>query len=284
MRTLYIICLLFLSVSCSNFLDVKPMGKLIPTEVEEYENLLNNVQTVNSYFLASNSSYLACLADNLKISGLSAAHYFDPGTSAISNYTSYTFQAPYYEPNTTDFFWENGYKAMGIFNTVIDGVSDVQTEQTSELARQLIAQAKAARAWFYLSMSMIYGPVYNPAGNNDVKTIPYRTNSQPLVANPERATTAEVFKHGGNSTRQGTTWPASPTFRSWWNKANWNCCLRNPPVPWSRSKQRTAGRTRSWSTRSGAGTVGRSSPVWSTPGGAAATSKKAGTDRKAAWK
>ena len=195
MRTLYIICLLFLSVSCSNFLDVKPMGKLIPTEVEEYENLLNNVQTVNSYFLASNSSYLACLADNLKISGLSAAYYFDPGTSAISNYTSYTFQAPYYEPNTTDFFWENGYKAMGIFNTVIDGVSDVQTEQTSELARQLIAQAKAARAWFYLSMSMIYGPVYNPAGNNDVKTIPYRTNSQPLVANPERATTAEVFKY-----------------------------------------------------------------------------------------
>ena len=75
MRTLYIICQLFLSVSCSNFLDVKPMGKLIPTEVEEYENLLNNVQTVNSYFLASNSSYLACLADNLKISGLSAAEY-----------------------------------------------------------------------------------------------------------------------------------------------------------------------------------------------------------------
>src|SRR5699024_8685133 len=77
-----------------------------------------------------------------------------------------------------------------------------------------------------------------------------------------------------------TTWPASPISGNWWNKANWNCCLRNPPVPWSRSGPGMAGQTRSWSTRSGAGTVGRSSPVWSTPGGAAATLRKARTDRK----
>lgn len=171
------------------------MGKLIPTEVEEYENLLNNIQTVNAYFLTSNSSYLASLTDNLQISENCAAHYFTIGSTSISHYASYTFQPPYYDPNTSDSFWENGYKAMGIFNSVIDGVNDVKTEQTAKLASQLIAQSKAARAWFYLNMAMIYGPIYNPAGNNDVKTIPYRTNSQPLVVNPERATTAEVFKY-----------------------------------------------------------------------------------------
>ncbi len=195
MRKLYFIGMLLLCFSCSDFLDVKPMGKLIPTEVEEYENLLNNISTVDYYYLEAGSTYLATLCDNLKISENSAAHYFDVSNTSISKYTSYTFQMPYYDPTTADFFWEHGYEAIGIFNSVIDGVNDVKTEQTEQLAQQLIAQSKAARAWAYLTMCMIYGPVYNPAGTNDVKTIPYRTNSQPLVANPERATTAEVFKY-----------------------------------------------------------------------------------------
>ena len=28
--------------SCDNFLDVKPVGKMIPTEVSQFENILNN--------------------------------------------------------------------------------------------------------------------------------------------------------------------------------------------------------------------------------------------------
>lgn len=195
MRTLLIIGISLLSMSCSNFLDVKPMGKLIPTEVEEYENLLNNLKTVDYYFLEGGSSYLATLGDNLKISENNAKHYFDISNSSISKYTSYTFQTPYYDPTTADAFWDKAYEAIGIFNVVIDGVNDVKTDQTESLAKQLIAQAKAARAWTYLNMAMIYGPVYDPNGANDVKTIPYRTTSEPLVANPDRATTAEIFEY-----------------------------------------------------------------------------------------
>ena len=40
---------------------------------------------------------------------------------------------------------------------------------------------------------MIYGPVYDPAGANDTKTIPYRTAASPTEANPALSTTAEVF-------------------------------------------------------------------------------------------
>ena len=37
--------------SCDAFLDVKPVGKMIPTEISQFENLLNNTQTVDHYFM-----------------------------------------------------------------------------------------------------------------------------------------------------------------------------------------------------------------------------------------
>ena len=40
-----------LFMGCHDFLDVKPVGKLIPTEVEEFENILNNTYTVDWYYM-----------------------------------------------------------------------------------------------------------------------------------------------------------------------------------------------------------------------------------------
>ena len=76
-----------------------------------------------------------------------------------------------------------------------NAIIDVTTENNSAVANSLIAQAKAARAWTYLNLGLVYGPMYNPNGTNDTQTIPYRTESQPLVANPDRATTAELFQY-----------------------------------------------------------------------------------------
>ena len=190
------ILILWLSVSCSNFLDVEPMGKLIPEEVEDYENLLNNLNTINYFLLYNNTCYLATLGDNLEISENQARYqYNDIGYSAINTYTSYTFQQPYYDLNASDFYWDNAYETIGIYNSLINGVNDVATESNSAVANSLIAQAKAARAWTYLNLGLVYGPMYNPNGTNDTQTIPYRTESQPLVANPDRATTAELFQY-----------------------------------------------------------------------------------------
>ena len=33
--------------SCDDYLDVKPVGKMIPTEVSQFENLLNNTNTLD---------------------------------------------------------------------------------------------------------------------------------------------------------------------------------------------------------------------------------------------
>ena len=66
-----------LFMGCHDFLDVKPVGKLIPTEVEEFENILNNTYTVDWYYMYNNKgTLLASLGDNLQISENSANYNY----------------------------------------------------------------------------------------------------------------------------------------------------------------------------------------------------------------
>lgn len=180
---------------CNDFLDVKPVGKLIPSQVEEFENILNNPRTVDWYHMDNNrGTLLANLGDNLQISENRANYDYVVTHPNIDRYAAYIFKLPYNNPNQPNFSWQNGvYKAVGLLNNVIDGVNDVKTNETEKLANELVAQAKAARAWAYLTTAMLYGPVYNPAAANDTKTIPYRITASPLERNPDLSTTAEVF-------------------------------------------------------------------------------------------
>ena len=188
-------CGLSLFASCSDFLDVKPVGKLIPTEVEEFENILNNVSTINYQLMDNNGgSLFATLGDNVKIGENSAKYEYVATHANIYRFTAYTYKLPYMNPEKPCFFWENGtYLATGLFNNVIDGVESVRTEKTNALANQVTAQAKAGRAWAYLTMGLAYGPMYVPGGANTEKTIPYRIAGDANTPNPALATTAELF-------------------------------------------------------------------------------------------
>ena len=55
--------------SCGDFLDVKPVGQMIPTEVSQFENILNNTITLDYQFIDNNyGCFYAFLGDNVKIS------------------------------------------------------------------------------------------------------------------------------------------------------------------------------------------------------------------------
>ena len=81
-----------LFMGCHDFLDVKPVGKLIPTEVEEFENILNNTYTVDWYYMDNNKgTLLASLGDNLQISENSANYNYTATHPNINRYAAYTF-------------------------------------------------------------------------------------------------------------------------------------------------------------------------------------------------
>ncbi len=181
--------------SCNDFLDVKPVGKLIPTEVTQFENLLNNTSTISSHYIDNNSGCgMAFFGDNFFVSENQAKYNYLSTSPNIDRYAAYIFYEPFEDPNKMSYTWENGiYRATGLFNNVIDGIEDLgMTEDT--YAKGVIAQAKAGRAWSYLVGGLGYGPMYNPNGANDTKTIPYRTSGEPSTPNPQLATTAELFE------------------------------------------------------------------------------------------
>jgi hypothetical protein len=184
--------------SCEDFLDVAPVGKLIPTKVTEIENLLNNTNTIDFQFLDNNRGcFYAYLGDNLSISEILSEYTYTSTHPNIDRYAAYTFYLPYTNPLTTHYFWNWGiYRSVGLFNNTIEAIAGLSSsERDTEYAKGVVAQAKAARAWIYLSGGLVYGPMYNPDGANDTKVIPYRVDASPLAPNPDLSTTAEIFEH-----------------------------------------------------------------------------------------
>lgn len=192
MKLKYLFLSLIAFTSCNDFLDVKPIGKLIPTEVEEFENLLNNISTVQFHFMNNNkTSMYAMLGDNLSISENQDKYLYISSYVNKEIYAAYVYSLPYESPIKPQHTWEWGiYRATGLFNNVIDGIEGLDS---GENGKAVIAQAKAGRAWSYMVGGLGYGPMYDPNGANDTKTIPYRTSGDPTVANPDLSTTAELM-------------------------------------------------------------------------------------------
>ena len=198
-----------LAASCSKFLDVKPVGKLIPVEARDYENLLNNSTTVRFFLMDNNMgcSY-AMMGDNVEVSELQMKDSYSPTTVNIDRVAAYVFYDRIFRPTSTPFYWTYIYTPIGVFNNVVDGVESLKDD--SEYAKGLIAEAKAARAWVYMMGAQVYGPVYDPSGANDAKVLPLRTSGDPTVENGPLATTAEFFAQIKDDLDYAVEWaPAS---------------------------------------------------------------------------
>ncbi|MEG0499503.1 MAG: RagB/SusD family nutrient uptake outer membrane protein, partial [Rikenellaceae bacterium] len=189
--------LFFVTISCSKFLDVKPVGKLIPTEIKQFDNLLYNEQTIDYHLVCDSNfgSVLTSLSDYVYIDDLVIKYFYNPSIVLLPRVAGYAFQTPYINFNKGDNAFSNGcYKAVGIFNNAIDGVIGLGKENDL-YGKEVIAQAKAGRAWSLLVTGMSYGAGYDPHGDNSSKTIPYRTDGDPTRPNPDIATVEELYQN-----------------------------------------------------------------------------------------
>ena len=223
MRTKYSILFLLTAIgfsSCDKYLDVKPKGRLIPTETADFDKLLDNTNIAQWVFLDNNTgSTLGYFTDNLELSeGIAEVSYKANNHPNIDRYYSYIFRAPFKNPNTSDYFWDWGtYRSMAYFNNVVDGVTALGDLSSNEYGRQVVAQAKINRAWSYFITTMVYGPVYKPGGDNSRKTIPYLTNADMGAPMPMLSSQEEVFSlvfndiHSVlNDVPAVTSWPSRP--------------------------------------------------------------------------
>lgn len=181
--------------SCEEFLDVEPVGKMIPTQVEEFANLLHYSYTYSWNYKDNNGgSQLISLADNIEMTDNYIQYEFSPQYVNLDRFAAYAFRQPYQDPTMPDYYLEyGGYKSVAYFNNVIDGVKGIDGGAESTTGKEVMAQAYFGRAWTFLHLAITYGPMYDPAVTNDTRVLPYRTASVPTVANPDLSTTQEMF-------------------------------------------------------------------------------------------
>lgn len=193
-KLLYILIAIMVLTSCDDYLDVKPVGKLIPSKLEEFDRLLNNSSLYDWEFLDNNGGCaLAMLGDNYEYSENVFASELAVSNPNVDRLMAYKFNRPYNDPKKPDYYWDWGtYRSAYYYNNVLEGVGEF-SGQNEGYAKQLAAQAKAGRAINYLNTCLIYGPAYKPGAANDTRTIPFRTSADATVKNPDLSTTQEVF-------------------------------------------------------------------------------------------
>lgn len=165
--------------SC-NFLEVEPVGKVIPKETAEFRALLT---TLYAKKIPSYKRFLVVRGDELQLPGKyswSYSTYFDLGI--------WNDQNP--NPETRSYPYEDFYNAIFYSNHIITEKDKIVSDG-SEPVNQVVAEAYALRAFLHFELVNIFAKPYSPE-NLLVKAIPLSTIIDIEQEYP-RATLQEVY-------------------------------------------------------------------------------------------
>jgi len=151
-----VVIVAFLSVSCDKFLDIEPVGRIIPKSYTDFRGVI----TSGYVTVSSDRSLIALRGDESFID--QSSFLFESG---LDVYVWNDFQQ---STNTKQYSWQQSYKAILHANNVIaDGPN--ATGATSEMVKQLVGEAYLLRAYVHFNLISLYADQY---GITDPKTTP----------------------------------------------------------------------------------------------------------------
>lgn len=165
--------------SCDKYLDIKPVGTVIPTTSDDFRALM--VSAYQSY--PAHKSYLSLRTDELLLDE------YSEDLSAIKDIYLWNDQNP--DPTTTPYAYQAFYKSIFYANHILAEID--AKAGTSAANNQIKAEALALRAYAHFELLNMYAGNYNAATANTAKGIPLSTNvdlEQPYAP----ATVAAVFE------------------------------------------------------------------------------------------
>lgn len=191
MKKIYILILIpVLFLSCENFLDVKPTGTIIPSTVEDFGKLLNNVK------IGGHDS------DNVPYGTLQNVLFMDPDYYMPGQHHSgiwqpvrrkqYNWEEHPFEVQEQDEDWNLKYQFINVYNQIINEVDAAELGNVPESKRALVkGEALAQRAFDLFFLVNEYAKHYS-ASTLDEPAIPMPLTSD-LAAKLPRSTVKEVY-------------------------------------------------------------------------------------------
>lgn len=166
--------------SCSKFLDIKPVGKVIPTTLEEYQALLRKAYSARyeDRGLLELRTDIALVRDN------------EYDQSSYNDIQLWNDNAP--TTGTQPYGWATYYSSLYYANAVIHNAGAISGGSQEEV-NQLVGEAYMLRAWLHFNLVNLYGQPYTKAGAAQALSVPIKLDLD-LEGTPSRASVEEVYK------------------------------------------------------------------------------------------
>jgi hypothetical protein len=178
MKNIYIILISiipFISCNRDEFLDIQPVGKIMPSKTKDFRLLLDFYSNtsgggVNPPF---GDSYIIdeLLSDDYNISDNLSKQF------SKSRINAYTWADDIFAPDQEDSDWATLYGQIYTCNYIIEEVMN-STGGTEQNKRQLLAEAKVHRAYAYFALVNLYGLQYNQATSSTDLAVPLRLGTE----------------------------------------------------------------------------------------------------------
>lgn len=184
MKKLYFATLLtgsMLLTSCDKYLDIQPVGQVIPNTLAEYRALLTTAYDKGSK--AVDKGVIDFRSDMTVVSTSSTSQ------NSYSDIEKWNDITP--SSSTREFSWDTFYSVIYHANAIIDKRSQI-TEGSQEEIDQLVGEAYLLRGYTHFILVNLYGQPYTREGGPSSKSIPLKWDID-LESTPSRTTVQEIY-------------------------------------------------------------------------------------------
>lgn len=180
-KTIYTLVLAFLLCSCDDFLDIVPVGKLVPTTIEDYELMFNgdDIQKL------------------LKGETFYGAPNFGMGDERFRatdryNQACYIWAKQIFDENSISYSdWGWLYSEIYVNNIILEQIGDAEGDEQHR--EKVIAEARCRRAFSYMMLMNIYAKQYDEATAGTDLGVSLRLDADVSAKAPARASVKEVY-------------------------------------------------------------------------------------------
>lgn len=167
--------------SCDSFLDIQPVGKVIPTTASEFRSLMTE-----AYYTVPNDRGLATFrSDEVLLDA----------TMSVNDLGSYLdiwrWNDDTPDENTASFQWRQWYHTLFIANYTIESEKLIK-DGTSDEINQMVGEAYMLRAYVHFNLVNLHAPAYTTCDPATTKAVPLKLDSD-VESVLSRSTVEEVY-------------------------------------------------------------------------------------------
>ena len=169
--------------SCNDFLDIQPIGKVIPETGKEYRALLTS-----AYNEVGNARALTTFrSDEITL---------DKASTSSEDYNAFfdiwAWNDLDQQETTTTFPWRTMYHVLYIANYIVEHQNGI-TEATTAEIRQMVGECYMLRAYMHFLLAQWFALPYDESYAETELTVPLVTEANTSVMNYRRATMKEMY-------------------------------------------------------------------------------------------